>query len=284
MPRKLSVTLSDQRALDIVDSIPKDRLDDQVEKLIIVGHMVLSHASIITSEGAAEAFFAPLSQDIDRLQEQLNRIVPTISKAAKKGALAEEGIFESYCESFMDDQFENVSKRGKFTDILARPRGSSHEVLVEIKNYSGTVPSDQVSKFWRDMEERGAKYGIFVSTETGITKIPSDVHMETKADMTALFVVNSNLGYVGHLLAYKIVRRMIEHELSFAELGEDDLHKVNQTLRRIKSDIQILDEIRVSAKDLRDSSMESLTKIAENASLLRQRLDERIEELIEQLA
>ncbi len=87
MTRELSVTLSDQRAIDIVDSIPIERLDEQIEKFIIVGHMVLSHATIATSEEAAESLFAPLTQDIELLREQLSIIVPTISKAARKGAL-----------------------------------------------------------------------------------------------------------------------------------------------------------------------------------------------------
>ncbi len=284
MPRELSVTLSDQRAIDIVDSIPEERLDEQIEKFIIVGHMVLSHATIATSEEAAESLFAPLTQDIELLREQLSIIVPTISKAARKGALAEEDIFGSYCQSFMDDAFDNVSKRGKFTDILASPKGTRQKVLIEVKNYSVNVPSGEVDKFWRDMEVRGAKYGIFVSTETKIAKIPGDVHMDSKADMICIFVVNSGLGYVGHLFAYKVIKRMIEHELSFAELGEDMLNKVNATLKKIKSDIQTLDDIRDNADSLRDSSTRTLTKIVEQASLLKQRIDERIEELFGNLS
>ncbi|MFQ5950863.1 MAG: restriction endonuclease [Candidatus Geothermarchaeales archaeon] len=279
MSRRLAVNLSDPRAIEIIDSIPEEDLVEQIEKFIIIGHMVLSHATIATSEEAAESLFAPLTHDIEVLREQLSMIVPTISKAAKKGALGEKEIFESYTQSFMDDAFDNVSKRGKFTDILASPKGSGQQVLIEVKNYGGTVPSGEVDKFWRDMEARGAKYGIFVSTETRITKIPSDIHMDTKADMVCVFAVNSGLGYRGHLLAYRIVKQMVERELSFTEVGKDMLNRVNGTLKKIKSDIQTLDDIRDNADGLRDTSTKTLTGIVEQASLLKQRIDDRIEEL-----
>ena len=284
MPHELSVTLNDQRAIDIIHSIPGHLLNEQVEKFIIIGHMVLSHATIATSEEAAESLFAPLTQDIELLREQLAMIVPTISKAAKKGALAEEDIFESYRHSFMDDAFDDVSRKGKFADILASPKGTHQKVLIEVKNYRGTVPSAEVDKFWRDMEVRGAKYGIFVSIATGIAKISGDVQIEAKADMTCVFVVNSGLGHVGHLLAYKIVKRMMERELPPTRLGEDELSKVNATLRKIKSDILVLDDIRDNAMRLRDSSTAVLTKISEQISLLKQRMDERIDKMLGGLA
>ncbi len=279
MARKLSITLSDQRAIDIIDSIPEQLLDEQVEKFIVLGHMVLSHATVATSKEAAETLFAPLTQDIELLREQLAIIVPTLSTAARKGALAEEEIFENYRQSFMDDAFDDVSKKGKFSDILASPKGTNQKVLIEVKNYSGNVPSAEVDKFWRDMEVRGAKYGIFVSMQTKIAKIPSDVQIDTKADMLCVFVVNSGLGHVGHLIAYKIVKQMIERELSFSKLGEDRLNRVNATLKKVKSDIQVLNDIRDNAEGLQDSSTRTLTKIGEQASLLKQRVDDRIDEL-----
>lgn len=45
---KLKLTLRDPRALEIVESIPVKRRDEVVEKYIILGEMVASHASIGT--------------------------------------------------------------------------------------------------------------------------------------------------------------------------------------------------------------------------------------------
>ncbi len=162
MPRKLSVTLSDQRAIEIVDSIPEDLRNEQIEKFIIIGHMVLPHATIATSEEAAESLFAPLTQDIELLRDQLSMIVPSISKAEKKGAVAEEDIFESCSQSFMDHAFEDVSKKGKFAGILASPRGTNQKVLIEVKNYSGNVPSGEVITIEAEdrREDRGVVWGL----------------------------------------------------------------------------------------------------------------------------
>jgi hypothetical protein len=38
-------------------------------------------------------------------------------------------------EQFRDDSFEDVSKREKYTDIKAVPKGSDHCILLEIKNW-----------------------------------------------------------------------------------------------------------------------------------------------------
>ena len=68
---KLTVTLRDQRAKEIVESIPIKQRDEVIEKYIILGEMVASHASISTSRETVEQFFSPLRQDIEMIREQL---------------------------------------------------------------------------------------------------------------------------------------------------------------------------------------------------------------------
>ena len=56
---KLKISLSDPRAIEIVDNIPADKRAEVIEKYIILGEMVASHASITTRKEAIEDFFEP---------------------------------------------------------------------------------------------------------------------------------------------------------------------------------------------------------------------------------
>ena len=160
---KLKLTLKDPRAIEIVKNIPTKQRDEIIEKYIILGEMVVSHASISTRKETIEEFFSPLRSDIQMIREQLKLIVPTITTPAKKGEITVETIFNSLKEHFMDDSFEDVSRIGKYADILATTADTQKPVLIELKDYSDTVPSTEIEKFWRDMDRRGTKYGIFIS-------------------------------------------------------------------------------------------------------------------------
>src|SRR4030042_1485587 len=192
---KLKLTLSDPRAIEIVEGIPTNRRDEIIEKYIILGEMVVSHASIGTRKESVEDFFAPLKSDIEMIREQLKLIVPTIATPAKKGEITVETIFQSLQEHFMDDSFEDVSRIGKYADILAIPSDTKTPILIELKDYKSEVPSEEVEKFWRDIERRGTRYGIFISMRSGITKCSGCISIKTEMNKTGIFVVNSELNW-----------------------------------------------------------------------------------------
>ena len=130
----MEVTFTDPRAIEIIRTFPEDQRDEIIEKYVILGDMVVSHASISTSKESVEQFFSPLRTDIETIREQLKRIVPTIATPAKKGEITVENIFESFREHFMDDSFEDVSRIGKYADILATT-DTNEKILVELKRF-----------------------------------------------------------------------------------------------------------------------------------------------------
>jgi hypothetical protein len=119
---KLKISLSDPRAIEIVDNIPADKRAEVIEKYIILGEMVASHASITTRKEAIEDFFEPLKLDIDTIREQLQLIVPTVATSVKKGEITVDAIFQSLQEHFLDDSFEDVSDTEKFSDYTLTNR------------------------------------------------------------------------------------------------------------------------------------------------------------------
>ena len=97
----MEITLTDPKAIEIVENLPHDRRDSIVEKYTIIGDMVVTHASISTSKESVENFFSPLKQDIDLIRKQLARIVPTVMTPAKKGEMTADAIFDSFQEQHL---------------------------------------------------------------------------------------------------------------------------------------------------------------------------------------
>lgn len=288
-PEEIHVKIEDPRAIAIIKRIPKEKFDEIIERYIILGDAVVSYASIIPAKETIETFFAPLKTDIDTVTRQLKLVIPTIVTPAKKGEITVESIFRSYEEHFMDDTFEDISATGKYTDIKATPPRSNQEVLIEIKDYSHKVPTQEVEKFWRDMETRDARYGIFVSMRTGITKISGDMKVVSKMKKTAVFVVNEKMNWTGHLFAYYVVRKFIEHEALMARrLREEELTKViakvDAALKEIQEDIKMAEEIKDIAEGLRTTARDKLDKIIEYAKTIKSRVDERITEAFGEIA
>jgi len=285
---KIGITLRDPQAIEIVKNLPKEKRDEIIEKYIILGSMVVSHASISTSKETVENFFAPLRSDIEMIREQLKLIVPTIATPASKGAVTVENIFRSFEGHFMDDSFEDVSAIGKYSDIKATTSETRTEVLIELKDYSGRVPTAEVEKFWRDMERRNVRYGIFVSMRSGITKISGPVKLETKTNRTAIFVVDSELNWSGHLFAYYVTKKIIELEaLKKKELKGEELAKViskiNHCLIEIQKDVKIIEEIQDTANKLKTTCTNKLQTLIDLADTYKRELNKKISDAFQEI-
>jgi len=284
---KLELTLRDPRAVEIVQHMPIERRDDLIERYIILGEMVVSHASIGTRKETVEEFFAPLRNDIETIREQLKVIVPTIATPSKKGQITQETIFNSLQEHFLDDTFEDVSTIGKYIDILATTSDST-PILIEVKDYSGTVPFQEVTKFWRDIERRGTRYGVFISMRSPIAKCSGCISVKDESSGTALFVNDSELNWSGHILAYHIVRRLagIESAVKKESQGEDIckiITKVHSSILELQKNTASINKIEDIADSLRRTCKNKLDELVDLSGTLRRNVDEEIKSIIEDL-
>lgn len=87
-----------------------------------------------------------------------------LAKSVEKGAISSEIIFNSLQESFREDHFEDVSGKARFTDIIGTPPFATESpILIENKEWTQPVATQEVDKFWRDMDARNATIGCFFS-------------------------------------------------------------------------------------------------------------------------
>lgn len=285
---KIEIILKDPRAIEIFKKLPEDKRNEIIEKYLILGDMVVSYASISASKETVENFFAPLTSDIETIRAQLRQIVPIMAKPAERGAVTVENIFKSFQEHFIDDSFEDVSAIGKYADIKATTSDTKTDVLIELKDYSGTVPTSEVEKFWRDMERRDARYGIFVSLRSGITKISGPIKVETKIGRTGIFVVDSELSWFGHLFAYYVIKKIIELEsIKKKELKGEELTKIisriNQHLIEIQDATKIIETIQDIADKLKTTSTNKLQELITLANQYKTKLSEKIAAIFDEM-
>lgn len=285
---RLRLRLKDPRAIEIIKSIPVRQRDEVIEKYIILGEMVVSHASIGTRKETVEEFFSPLRSDIEMIREQLKMIVPTIATPAKKGQITVEAIFSSLKEHFMDDSFEDVSRIGKYSDILATTSDTKTPILIELKDYSGTVPTQEIDKFWRDIERRGTRYGIFVSMRSEIAKCSSCITIKTEMNRTAVFVNNSELNWSGHLFAYYVVKKLAELEFMKKKgLNVEDIAKiitkVNNNIVELQKIVESIDTIENIADGLRTTCKNRLDELISFSGSLKRTINSKINDIFEDI-
>ena len=106
---------------------------------------------------------------------------------------------------------------------------------------------------------------------------------------TAVFVVNEKMNWTGHLFAYYVVRKFIEHEALMARrLREEELTKViakvDAALKEIQEDVKMAEEIKDIAEGLRTTARDKLDKIIEYAKTIKSRVDEKITEAFGEIA
>jgi hypothetical protein len=284
----LNIKFTDPGAIEIILNLPEDRRDEIIEKYIILGDMVVTHASISTSKESVEKFFSPLKQDIDLIRDQLKNIVPTLMTPSKKGDVTVEAIFKSYEDHFLDDSFEDVSSIGKYTDILGVINDVNTPILIEVKEYTNDVPSSQVDKFWRDMETRDVNYGIFISMRTKIQKCSGSISIHNNLKRTAIFIVNNELNWTGHIFAFYIIKKLIQLEQTKKrDLVTKDysstITKINNGINEIQKISVTLDKINSLADGLKTTSTNRLDEISSIIRVYKNQLNEEILKMIHEI-
>ena len=99
-----------------------------------------------------------ISSKIDELETKKTApVIPSV-----KGKIGEDNVKQIL--SVFD--VKDVSKEGHQGDLIVT--NDNRIVLVEVKNYDNPVPSSEVEKFYRDIEENNADAGLFISLKSDI--------------------------------------------------------------------------------------------------------------------
>ena len=125
-------------------------------------------------EGHVADIMDALEDNVDRItnttEEQLRPIRDALTtKASASRGKTGELLYETWTKSIASSwQTECTSRVPHCGDYIHTHFDSKKRVITDVKNYTRDVPTSEIEKLWRDMEEQRIPLGMIVSLTTSI--------------------------------------------------------------------------------------------------------------------
>lgn len=267
---KSSLAISEQAVKDISgksDIMFKNLLED-VKK-----QMTASHSQEISRMEAAYQRFqvnsdqqhkeamAALKVSYSELEDKLRKELGKATAAAASVEIGKQGEmkFEDMVDKYTKwGPLQNTSKLNHHGDRACRIRGC--EAMFEVKEYSNDVPSKEVDKFKRDMEEHPDFHlGVFASMNTNISKKTGNyVHMEWTSRSQLLIYIN------------RLQSHSLEDIFGFLDICIDIALRMNKMAHERPEDSEtcILQQEKINrCKDVVDREMKRISEFMNTMSI-----------------
>ena len=209
-----------------------------------------------------ETSLSGATEKIKMLEERYEKSV----SSSVKGAHGETNFMEIIHKHTSWRNVEDTSKSAHSGDM--RCNIGDVCTLIEVKNYGKDVPTKEVVKFLRDMEENPTiPYGIFVSLSTGITGKRDDITMEwTNQGQLCVFIskfldndVEMTMKMLGQLSILGNRIYGIHHKCGEEELGMYK-DKLGQIKYIISNHVVDINQLMLTVGHDRKILLETLTK------------------------
>lgn len=151
-------------------------------------------------------------------------------------------------------------------------------ILIEVKNYSNSVPSNEVKKMYNDINRTSVNAGLFISNSP-ISNIDKNIYMETSIingyDTPVMFIISKNTeNYFEELITY-----VIDILLSYCNKNKKIKDDIRDKINTIELQIQNASKIRVMLNELIQNNISKLTSIQTELLLLELRIKETIKSM-----
>ncbi len=161
-------------ALDDVVKQKEAQYEKELERLSMSHREVMDRIEASTKE-RVESLRAVYLESEEKLRKQLEKSLVS----SEKGKQGEREFDELVAQYTNWGSLVNTAKTAHSTDRSGKIKNCN--VLFELKNYSSEVPSAEVEKFERDMEEHhDVPFGVFISYKTGIRGKKADGFLTMK--------------------------------------------------------------------------------------------------------
>jgi hypothetical protein len=247
----LSVPIYNEEDIEYIRHLPKDKFDKVIQTALTIGFKSIQMSEVNMD---CHSYLNPLKQIIDESGEQnkdkileiddkLDALLHIRTNSSRKGRLSEDLCIRRLTQQYPTWEISDVTHVGHEADCRAKtPVG---EILYEFKSYDTNVNRDQITKFYKDLETTGIKYGIFVSNTSGIVG-KKDLEWEI-INGSSLVVYISNTGFNGQgcIMATELLLALIENNI----LDQENhwlLHQNYETDSIYKNLVDSLDKYRSS--------------------------------------
>ena len=220
------------------------------------------------------AMMHPISERIQTLCHTVDGLIEVKNKSVLRGQFGETLITTNIRHAFPDHEIKNQTKNPHESDIhFIDP--DIGLILMEIKTYTNNVPTREIEKFYNDMEQTNSKYGIFVSTTSGIVgkkSISWEVHPRIKKSII-IYVPEAGFDAQSVVLALAFIK-MIAMTI---DPDDQDVDRIPNTC--IKTDEYIILKNIRPYFDILRKEIENVGKIRGRINRLRDTMNRSIDEL-----
>ena len=245
---EFTLRLDEEHDADLLDYLESQEQPEAVlRSLVNLGRTVQLAATFSTSQEVLSGLFSTLDDRIDKLVDTMEEFQGKTKNASVIGSMGEDIAANQFRTRFhaSGDSFEVISNEGHEMDITGSMNISSdlgphlEEIRLEIKQYTNAVPTGEVQKFWDDLDEGAARYGMMVSMKTAITNKPA-FSLENRGGKLALFIANENHQQERHIVAWELLRHIVKSDLMAGHVGSGVSHQVQTLLQQLGQELEIL--------------------------------------------
>ena len=273
---EFTILLDEEQDMDLIDYLETQEHPEEVlRSLVNLGRTVQLAATFSTSQEVLSGLFSTLDNRIDRLVDTMEEFQGKTKNASVIGTMGEDIAANQFRTRFhgSGDSFEVISNEGHEMDITGSMNISSdvgphlEEIRLEIKQYTKAVPSGEVQKFWDDLEEGAANYGMMVSMKTPITGKPH-FSLESRGGKLALFIANEDHQQERHLVAWELLRHIVKSDLLAGQVGSGVSHQVQTLLEHLGQELELLNAAQTNLGQITRTGQAVLTDASKHAGEL----------------
>ena len=319
LPRNQEVIVVDLCENPWVKDIPKSHRDRKVNEILKFGHILMNMAEISANPG--QAILDPIVKQIQEsicnsvqtkesvsngikqmvngmqsLESSVNKLTGNLNKSVIKGRHGELRVKQVISQHFPDanvDTTSFISRSGDFR--VSFPNGPT--VLIEVKDYTNTVPTMEVDKFCRDMDATGLNFGIMVSISSGIsckTRFQYERYKDTKHLVFLGKSGHEPLSVVSALLLLNELDIIMKRTKQFVKLDKQDVLKLHEAIdetekileyfARTKSNhSRIINEVRTKLQKAEEEVGSLGENIKITIKLVQERIHKKLEDIMSQI-
>ena len=250
--------------------------NQQIVNLLNLGRAVQLAATFSTSADSLRQLLKPLDDRIISLNQTIETFQGKSKVASVIGTMGEEIAKNQFTERFASfgDSFEINSTTGHVTDIHGKIR-VDHDtgqelvhVYIEAKEYTNPVTTEQINKFWEDMEQGAPNYGMLISFKQKITGKANAIEVERRGNKLVFFIANETHDDLRHIVAWELLRYIVRSDLQNNSVGSGVSRQMETMLVNLNEELEKLNTIETSLGQITRTGQNLLKNAGQSAQEL----------------
>jgi len=205
----------------IKDSHDQSSIDKIISNALNIGRLSLKHANEINAfeESGIKELIQNSITDVG-IMDQVSTLITEIKSlgintegSTKKGKSAEMILRNKLQTSIPEWKFIDTSGTNSSGDILAEKE--KDRIIVEVKNYTNSVPTKELTKFYRDLDTMTPNAALFISVSSGITGMGNyecEYRMCGSKRIPIIFVSHAGISCSAGIVAFLLLTKLITNE------------------------------------------------------------------------